>query len=74
MIVLDTSVISAFADIKKFPLLKKILSRLKAKAVIPHTVEYEIIFEEALSALKINGGWIEIEKTQNSKCGMNSVR
>lgn len=65
MIVLDTSVISAFAEIGRFPLLKEILSRLKAKAVIPHTVENEIIFPEAISALKENGGWIDIEKAQD---------
>lgn len=66
MIVLDTSVISAFAEIGRFPLLKEILSRLRTKAVIPHTVENEIISpEEAISALKENGGWIDIEKAQD---------
>ncbi len=65
MIVLDTSVISAFAEMGRFPLLKEILSRLEAKAVIPHTVEEEIVFTEAISALKENGGWIEIEKVQD---------
>lgn len=65
MIVLDTSVISAFAEIGRFPLLKEILSRLNTKAVIPHTVENEIIFPEAISALKENGGWIDIEKAQD---------
>ncbi len=65
MIVLDTSVISAFTEIGRFPLLKEILSRLSAKAIIPHTVENEIIFLEAISALKINGGWIDIEKAQD---------
>ncbi|VVB92625.1 Uncharacterised protein [uncultured archaeon] len=65
MIVLDTSVISAFCEIGRFPLLKEILSRLKVKAIIPHTVEKEIIFSEAISALKENGGWIDIEKTQD---------
>jgi len=64
LIVLDTSVISAFAEIGRFPLLKEILSRLNTKAVIPHTVENEIIFPEAISALKENGGWIDIEKAQ----------
>lgn len=65
MIVLDTSVISAFAEIGRFPLLKEILNRLSAKAIIPHTVEEEIIFPEAISALKTNGGWIGIEKAQD---------
>lgn len=65
MIVLDTSVISAFAEIGRFPLLKEILSRLNTKAVIPHTVENEIIFPEAISALKENGGWIDIETVQD---------
>ncbi len=65
MIVLDTSVISAFSEIRRFTLLKEILSRLKIKAIIPHTVEKEIIFSEAISALKSNGGWIDIEKAQD---------
>ncbi|HEY9246281.1 MAG TPA: hypothetical protein VIO11_05485 [Candidatus Methanoperedens sp.] len=64
MIVLDTSVLSAFIEIKRFLLLKEILNRLKVKAVIPHTVENEIIFPEALSALKVNGGWIETKNVQ----------
>ncbi len=38
MIVMDTSVISAFIEIKRFPLPKETLNRLKVKAVIPHTV------------------------------------
>ncbi len=65
MIVLDTSVISAFSEIGRFNLLKEILSRLRFKAVIPHTVEKEIIFPEAISALANNGGWISIEKAQD---------
>jgi predicted nucleic acid-binding protein len=64
LIVLDTSVISAFAEIGRFPLLKEILNRLSAKAIIPHTVENEIILLEAISALKNNGGWIDIEEAQ----------
>ncbi|NJD78912.1 MAG: hypothetical protein FIB08_17770 [Candidatus Methanoperedens sp.] len=65
MIVLDTSVISAFSEIGRFTLLKEILGRLRIKAVIPHTVEKEIIFPEAISALTNNGGWISIEKAQD---------
>ncbi|MBU3968558.1 MAG: hypothetical protein KKG76_14500 [Euryarchaeota archaeon] len=65
MIVLDTSVLSAFSEIGRFPLLKEILNRLSAKAIIPHTVENEIIFQEAISALKNNGGWIDIEEAQD---------
>ncbi len=65
MIVLDTSVISAFSEIGRFTLLKEILSRLRIKAIIPHTVEKEIIFSEAISALKNDGGWIDIEKAQD---------
>jgi len=65
LIVLDTSVISAFSEIGRFTLLKEILSRLKVKTVIPHTVEKEIIFPEAISALKKNGGWIDVEKAQD---------
>ena len=61
MIVLDTSVISAFSEIGRFHLLKEILNRLGVKTIIPHTVENEIIFSEALSALKKEGGWIDIE-------------
>lgn len=49
----------------RFPLLKNILTRLEVKAIIPHTVEKEIIFLEALYALKKNGGWIDIEKVQD---------
>ena len=63
MIVLDTSVLSAFSEIEKFPLLKEILDRLGLKAIIPDTVEKEIMFPEAESAMKRNGGWIDIEKT-----------
>ncbi len=65
MIVLDTSVISAFSEIGRFTLLKEILNRLRIKAIIPHTVEKEIIFSEAISALRNNGGWIDIEKAQD---------
>ena len=65
MIVLDTSVISAFSEIRRFPLLKEILCRLGIKAIIAHTVEKEIIFPEAISALKKNGGWIDIEKAHD---------
>ncbi len=65
MIVLDTSVISAFSEIGRFYLLKEILSRLGVKAIIPHTVEMEIIFSEALSALKKKGGWIDIENVKD---------
>lgn len=65
MIVLDTSVISAFSEIGRFHLLKMILSRLGVKAIIPHTVEMEIIFSEALSALKKKGGWIDIENAKD---------
>jgi len=67
LIVLDTSVISAFSEIRKFALLREILSRLGIKAVIPHTVEREIIFPEAISALKKNGGWIDIDKVKDYK-------
>ncbi len=65
MIVLDTSVISAFSEIGRFTLLKEILSRLRIKAIIPHTVEKEIIFSEAISALRNDGGWIDIKKAQD---------
>jgi predicted nucleic acid-binding protein len=65
LIVLDTSVISAFSEIRRFTLLKEILSRLKVKAIIPHTVEKELIFSEAVSALRNNGGWIDMEKAQD---------
>jgi predicted nucleic acid-binding protein len=67
LIVLDTSVISAFSEIRRFALLREILSRLGVKAVIPHTVENEIIFPEAISALRKNEGWIDIEKVKDYK-------
>lgn len=67
MIVLDTSVISAFSEIRRFSLLREILSRLGVNAVIPHTVEREIIFPEAISALRKNGGWIDVEKVKDYK-------
>lgn len=67
MIVLDTSVISAFSEIRRFILLREILSRLGVKAVIPHTVEREIIFPEAISALRKNRGWIDVEKVKDYK-------
>jgi predicted nucleic acid-binding protein len=65
MIVLDTSVISAFSEIGKLYLLHKILDRLDMKAIIPHTVEKELIFQDAISALGKDGGWIEVEKAEN---------
>lgn len=65
MIVLDTSVISAFSEIGRFDLLREILSRLGVKAAIPHTVEKEIIFPEAIFALRKNGGWMDIEKVHD---------
>ncbi|MFZ2410186.1 MAG: hypothetical protein WAW23_01305 [Candidatus Methanoperedens sp.] len=67
MIVLDTSVISAFSEIGRFNLLAEILKRLEVKAIIPHTVEKELIFQEAIAALKKNGGWIEVEKVKDHK-------
>ncbi len=73
MIVLDTSVISAFSEIRRFPLLHEILSRLGVKAVIPHTVENEIIFPEAISALKKNGGWIDVEKVKDYKIYLSTL-
>ncbi len=51
MIVLDNSVISAFCEIKRYGLLRRILSGLALEAVIPSTVEREIVFEEALASL-----------------------
>ena len=65
MIVLDTSVLSAFSEIKRLPLLQEILSRLGIKAVIPHTVEKELIFPDLISALDKNGGWISVEKVHD---------
>ncbi len=67
MIVLDTNVISAFSEIRRFSLLHEILSRLGVKVAIPHTVEKEIIFPEAISALRKNGGWIDVEKVIDYK-------
>lgn len=67
MIVLDTSVISAFSEIRRFALLQEIIRRLGVEAVIPHTVEREIIFPEAVAALGKNGGWIDIEKAKDYK-------
>ena len=67
MIVLDTSVISAFSEIGRLDLLSEILKRLGTNAIIPHTVEKEIIFQEAIAALKKNGGWIEVEKVKDYK-------
>jgi len=61
LIVLDTSVLSAFSELQRFPLLKEILDRLGLKAVIPDTVEKEIMFPEVELAMKRNGGWIDIE-------------
>ncbi len=67
MIVLDTSVISAFSEIRRFGLLQEIIKRLGFEAVIPHTVEREIIFPEAIAALRKNGGWIDTEKAKDYK-------
>ena len=67
MIVLDTSVISAFAQIGRFSLLQEIIRRLGVKAVIPQTVEEEIIFPEAISSLSKNGGWIDVKIAQDFK-------
>ncbi|VVB94263.1 Uncharacterised protein [uncultured archaeon] len=67
MIVLDTSVISALSEIGRLDLLSEILNRLGTNAIIPHTVEKEIIFQEAIALLKKNGGWIEVEKVKDYK-------
>jgi len=50
-IVLDNSVISAFCEIGRFDLLKEILSRLELEAVVPGTVEKEIVFNDAILAI-----------------------
>ena len=65
MIVLDTSVLSAFSENKRLPLLQEILARLRINAVIPHTVERELIFPDLISALDKNGGWISVEKVHD---------
>ena len=51
MIVLDNSVISAFCEIKRFQLLREILSGLGLQAIVPSTVEREIAFDEAFDSL-----------------------
>lgn len=51
MIVLDNSVISAFSEMERFSLLRRILSATSPEVVIPSTVESEIVFDEALSSL-----------------------
>lgn len=65
MIVLDTSVLSAFSETKRLSLLQEILTRLGSKAVIPHTVEKELIFQDVISAIDKNGGWISVEKVHD---------
>ena len=65
MIVLDTSVLSAFSENKRLPLLQEILARLRINAVIPHTVERELIFPDLISALDKNSGWISVEKVHD---------
>ena len=58
MIVLDNSVISAFCEVRRFNLLREILSMLDLQAAIPDTVEKEIIFEDPLSAITYGKtGW-----------------
>jgi predicted nucleic acid-binding protein len=65
LIVLDTSVLSAFSETKRLSLLQEILTRLGSKAVIPHTVEKELIFQDVISAIDKNGGWISVEKVHD---------
>lgn len=67
MIVLDTSVISAFSQMGRFSLLQEIIRSLGVKAVIPQTVEEEIIFPEAISGLSKNGGWIDVRTVHDYK-------
>jgi len=67
LIVLDTSVISAFSQIGRFALLHEIIGRLGVTAVIPQTVEEEIIFPEAISGLSKNGGWIDVKTVHDYK-------
>lgn len=73
MIVLDTSVVSAFSEIKRFHLLYEILNTLGVKAVIPHTVENELIFPEVISSLRKNGGWIAVKNVQDYKKYLKSL-
>jgi predicted nucleic acid-binding protein len=64
LIVLDNSVISAFCEIGRFGLLGEVLSNLDVETVVPHTVEEEIIFEDAINALSkgeiTEGRWIKV--------------
>jgi len=71
IVVLDTSVISAFVKIGKFDLLRKLLE--KNMVLIPDTVFREIIHEEALDALAFSeeelnnkGKWILVEQVDIS--------
>ena len=71
IVVLDTSVISAFAKIGKFDLLKKLLEN--SKVLIPDTVFREIIHEEALDAFAFSeeeldnkDKWILVEQVDIS--------
>jgi predicted nucleic acid-binding protein len=51
----------------RFALLQEIIRRLGVKAVIPQTVEEEIIFHEAILGLSKNGGWIDVRTVNDYK-------
>lgn len=55
MLILNTSVISAFCEIKRLQLLKQIIHSLKEKAAVPKAVRLEITYEEALRVIYIHG-------------------
>jgi len=51
MLILNNSVISAFCELERLPLLKEIIHSLGEKAIIPRSVLSEIIYPEALRAV-----------------------
>jgi len=53
MLILNNSVISAFCELKKLQLLKKIIYSIGDKAAVPTSVRAEIIYPEALEAICI---------------------
>ena len=77
MIVLDNSVISAFCEIKRFQLLREILSGLGLQAIVPSTVEREIAFDEAFDSLTAGDAtsekWLTVVEVKGYEKYLNSV-
>jgi hypothetical protein len=54
MLILNTSVISAFCEMKRLQLLKQIIHSLKEKAAVPKAVRLEITYDETVHTIYIH--------------------